>query len=148
MFRRTVQSGLLAAVAVLAFLPAAAGAAPMGATTAHPALAATTQHALPSLLSTPARHAPARHHTVHRVHCARHHMAGRVATHRLALNVRSGPGTGYRVLGHRHNHRLVSVACKRYGSGVFGNHVWYRLAHHKGYVAARYVRVGAAVPWC
>ncbi|MEU5597658.1 SH3 domain-containing protein [Streptomyces sp. NPDC020298] len=146
MIRRTVRSGLLAAVAVLALLPTAAAAAPVGATAPQPVPAATAQHALPSLL--PARQHPVRHHTTRRVHRVRHHVAGRVATHRHALNVRSGPGTGYRVVGHRHDHRLVSLTCKRFGSGVFGNHLWYRLAHHKGYVSARYVRVGAAVPWC
>ncbi|MGW2638065.1 SH3 domain-containing protein [Streptomyces sp. NPDC001348] len=154
MIRRTVQSGLLAAVAVLAFLPTAAGAAPAGATTPHPSPTATAQRSLPSLLPAPARHTR-RHHTTHRVRRAkhhvrrtRHHVTGRVATHRMALNVRSGPGTGYRVVGHRHDHRLVYLTCESYGSGVFGNHVWYRLPHHRGFVSARYVRVGATVPWC
>ncbi|MGW7259697.1 SH3 domain-containing protein [Streptomyces sp. NPDC054834] len=146
MIRRTVRSGLLAAVAVLAFLPTAASAAPAGATAPQPVPAAIAQHTLPSLL--PARQLPVRHHTTHRVHRARHHVAGRVATRHLVLNVRSGPGTGYRVVGHRHHHRLVSLTCKCYGSGVFGDHLWYRLAHRKGYVSARYVRAGAAVPWC
>ncbi|MEU6553564.1 SH3 domain-containing protein [Streptomyces sp. NPDC046915] len=146
MIRRTVRSGLLAAVAVLAFLPTAAGAAPAGATAPQPVPAASAQHALPSPL--PARQLPVRHHTTHRVHRTRHHVAGRVATRRFALNVRSGPGTGYRVVGRRHHHRLLSLACKRFGSGVFGNHLWYLLAHHKGYVSAHYVRAGAAVPWC
>lgn len=147
MIRRTVRSGLLAAVAVLAFLPTTAGAAPASATAPQPVPAAIAQHALPSLL--PARQLPARHHpSTHRVHRVRHYVAGRVATRHHALNVRSGPGTGYRVVGRRHDHRLVSLTCKCYGSGVFGNHLWYRLSHRKGYVSARYVRAGAAVPWC
>lgn len=104
-----------------------------------------------------------RHHATHRVHgialrtayrqgpsatgrAATHH--GRVATHHVRLNVRSGPGTGYRVVGHRHVNRLVTITCKTHGSWVSGNRTWYRLAHHKGYVSARYVRVGSAVPWC
>src|SRR5690349_20028379 len=74
MIRRTVRSGLLAAVAVLAFLPTAAGAAPAGATAPQPVPAATAQHTLPSLL--PARQLPVRHHTTHRVHRARHQVAG------------------------------------------------------------------------
>jgi hypothetical protein len=31
---------------------------------------------------------------------------------------------------------------------VHGNHIWYRLPHHRGYVSAHYVRTGRAVPWC
>jgi uncharacterized protein YgiM (DUF1202 family) len=73
---------------------------------------------------------------------------GRVTTHRLRLNVRYGPGTGYRVVGHRHTGRLIRVTCKTYGSRVHGNHIWYRLQHHRGYVSAHYVRTGRAVPWC
>ncbi|MFE0509881.1 SH3 domain-containing protein [Streptomyces sp. NPDC058964] len=190
MIRRTVKSGLLATVAVLAFLPTAAGAAETGHAVPQPAPAASTQYTLPSLLPAPARHKPARHrvtphkshrgvhrahratHRVHRLrhlhrvsatHCA-HRVArrvvppagyrhgipavGRVATHHVALNVRSGPGTGYRVVGHRHPNRLVALTCRTGGSRVYGNRTWYRLSHHRGYVSARYIRVRTAVPWC
>ncbi|MET7287180.1 hypothetical protein [Streptomyces sp. NPDC005573] len=75
-------------------------------------------------------------------------LLGRVSTHRTRLNVRSGPGTGYRVTGHRHTGRLIALSCRTYGSGVRGDHTWYRLAGHRGYVAARYVRTGRTVPWC
>ncbi|MEU5538321.1 hypothetical protein [Streptomyces sp. NPDC020362] len=172
MIRRTIKSGLLATVTVLAFLPAAAGAAPASAATApRPAAAVATQH--------PAQHQKhrshhARRHT-HRAHHRRFHhrrahhlvapgaaravvqgmsyrrtlpVVGRVVTHHARLNVRSGPGTYYRVIGHRHSHRLLTVTCKTYGSWVFGNHVWYRLPHHQGYVSARYVRTGRTVRWC
>jgi uncharacterized protein YgiM (DUF1202 family) len=104
-----------------------------------------------------ARHVARRHHT----HCTHHAVVrrtsyhrralptyGRVATHRARLNVRYGPGTGYRVVGHRHTGRMIRVTCKAYGSRVYGNHVWYRLSHHRGYVSAHYVRTGRAVPWC
>ncbi|WP_158838888.1 MULTISPECIES: hypothetical protein [unclassified Streptomyces] len=182
MIRRTLQSGMLAAVAVLAILPTAAGAAPAGGTTPYPTPAAGVRHTLPALLPAPTRHQSAKHrtarhhrsvhrvdrkhhagrrlHSAHRTHRLRRVIVqtasyrrgipavGRVVTHRLTLNVRSGPGTGYRVVGHRHHHRLVALTCKRYGTGVFGNHTWYRLSHHRGYVSARYVRVGATLPWC
>ncbi|MFG2881988.1 SH3 domain-containing protein [Streptomyces sp. NPDC048297] len=96
-------------------------------------------------------HARRTHHVVVR-RASYHRRAlpalGRVATHRTRLNVRYGPGTGYRVVGHRHAGRLVRVTCKTYGSRVFGNHVWYRLPQHRGYVSAHYVRTGRAVPWC
>lgn len=173
MIRRTLKSGVLAIVAVLAVLPTAAGAASASATTApRPVPSATAQHSTHHT-----KHH--RHHakrSVHRVHHRRyrtrhiHHLVapgvaravaqgmsyrrtlpvlGRVSTHRLRLNVRSGPGTNYRVIGHRHTHRLLTLRCKTYGSGVYGNHVWYRLPHHRGYVSARYVRTGrTAVPWC
>ncbi|MFJ3308934.1 SH3 domain-containing protein [Streptomyces sp. NPDC086549] len=176
MIRRTLTSGLLATVAVLAFLPTAAGAAEADHAVPQPAPTASAQYSLPSLLPAPApaRHKPAKqrkaHHKTHRTsrrahrttHCThRVHRAarravyrrglpavGRVTTHRLALNVRSGPGTGYRVVGHRHGNHLVALTCKTHGSRVFGNHTWYRLTHHRGYVSARYVRVGTALPWC
>ncbi|MER6530415.1 SH3 domain-containing protein [Streptomyces sp. NPDC001508] len=175
MIRRTVKSGLLATIAVFALLPTAASAADAGRTAPLPAAAAAAQPALPSVLPGPARHAPARHgvehrrhhwhhshygrhghHATHRVHGIALRTAyrqglsttGRVTTRHVRLNVRSGPGTGYRVVGHRHGNRLVAITCKTHGSRVSGNRTWYRLAHHRGYVSARYVRVGTAVPWC
>ncbi|MFJ8604215.1 SH3 domain-containing protein [Streptomyces shenzhenensis] len=166
MIRRTVKSGLLATVAVLALLPTAASATDAGRTAPLPAPAAVAPSTLPSLLPAPARHAPAGHrathrrhhvhHATHRVHSIarrtayRHSMVttGRVTTRHAHLNVRSGPGTGYRVVGHRHGNRLVTITCKKHGSRVLGTRTWYRLAHHKGYVSAHYVRVGTAVPWC
>ncbi|MFC9283889.1 SH3 domain-containing protein [Streptomyces collinus] len=133
MIRRTLKSGLLATVAVLAFLPTA-GAAPASAATAPRPAPATAQY-------------PG-HHRAHLSHRRVYPVLGRVATHRARLNVRSGPGTVYRIVGHRHKNRLLTVACETYGTGVRGNHLWYRLPHHRGYVAARYVVTRRAVPWC
>ncbi|MFF5018813.1 hypothetical protein [Streptomyces sp. NPDC001165] len=180
MIRRTLKSGVLATVAVLAFLPTAAGAASASATTNPrpvPSVAArhTTHHAQQRTHHTKHRGHHAKR-TVRRVHHRRyrtrhmHHFVaagvaravaqgmsyrrslpalGRVSTHGARLNVRSGPGTNYRVIGHRHTHRLLTLSCKTYGSWVYGNHTWYRLPHHRGYVSARYVRTGrTAVPWC
>lgn len=83
---------------------------------------------------------------------ARHHLAapvwGRVTTHHMRLNVRSGPGTGYRVVGSRPVGRVMPIVCKTRGSNVFGNQRWYRLPHHKGYVSAHYVRNRSTVRWC
>ncbi|MGW4567346.1 hypothetical protein ACWEN3_34820 [Streptomyces sp. NPDC004561] len=180
MIRRTLKSGLLATVAVLALLPTTAGAA---------AAATTAQHPVPAVAAQ--QYTYRTHHVRHHVHYRSHHarrmlhahrglrftpqgtvyllgpqgmayritvseapyhrtlpLTGRVATHRLRLNVRSGPGTGYRVVGHRSTHRLMTLTCKTYGSGVRGNHVWYRLPRHRGYVSAHYVRTSRAVPWC
>ncbi|KUN01113.1 hypothetical protein AQI95_32055 [Streptomyces yokosukanensis] len=76
-------------------------------------------------------------------------VTGRVATRHTRLNVRSGPGTGYRVIGHRHTGRHLVLVCKTHGSWVHGNRTWYRLPHHTGYVTAHYVRANrAALPWC
>ncbi|MGW0882458.1 SH3 domain-containing protein [Streptomyces sp. NPDC002671] len=160
MIRRTLKSGLLATVVVLALLPTAAGAAPASTTTPLPAPTATAGHHT-HRAAHPGRHkATPRHHckhTTHRKHATRrvHHRrhlalpaTGRVATHRAALNVRSGPGTGYRVIGHRHAHRLLALSCKTYGSSVFGNRTWYRLRHHKGYVSAYYVRTNRILRCC
>ncbi|MFF7975946.1 hypothetical protein [Streptomyces sp. NPDC007905] len=176
MIRRTLKGSLLATVAVLAFLPAAAGAAPASAaTTPRPAPSATAQHQTKHRT----HHTRYRTHHVgrgtHRVHHRRLHIRrvhrftaegvaravaqgmsyrrtfptlGRVATRHARLNVRSGPGTTYRVIGHRHTRQLLAITCETYGTGVLGNHIWYRLPHHRGYVAARYVVTHRAVPWC
>ncbi|MEU6255518.1 SH3 domain-containing protein [Streptomyces sp. NPDC047043] len=86
------------------------------------------------------------------LHGVRHlvttHTWGDVTTRHLRLNVRSGPGTGYRVVGSRPAGARVAVTCKVRGSVVRGNHRWYRLPHHKGYVSARYVRNLSTVRWC
>ncbi|MFJ3235622.1 SH3 domain-containing protein [Streptomyces sp. NPDC086787] len=130
MIRRTVKSGLLATVAVLALLPSAAGAAEAAPTARHSATA-SAQLAPSSRL--PRHSAPA---------------LGRVTTHRARLNVRSGPGTRYRVVGHRRTGRLVTVVCRTTGSRVGGTRTWYRLSRDRGYVSAHYLRVGSALPWC
>ncbi|KOV61343.1 SH3 domain-containing protein [Streptomyces sp. MMG1121] len=183
MILRTLKSGLLATVAVLAFLPTAAGAATANAATAYPAPGAIAQHHTHS--------APYRihHHRydAYRLHHLRHayrihrfhrlgapgtayrfaprtaayswgapaasyrlasHVTGRVTTRHARLNIRSGPGTGYRVVGHRHTNRLLHLTCKTRGSWVAGNRTWYRLTHHRGYVSAHYVRTHRALPWC
>ncbi|WP_037764324.1 SH3 domain-containing protein [Streptomyces sp. 142MFCol3.1] len=155
MLRRTTQSGLLATVAVFALLPTAAVAADSGTTVSRPAHSAAphgTYSPLPALgssLHTTTRHTPKyRHHTKRHVTHHRTHAVGRVVTRRAALNVRSGPGTGYSVVGHRSRNGLVHLTCLRDGSSVFGVRHWYRLAHHKGYVSARYVYTRGFVPWC
>ncbi|MFF4760272.1 SH3 domain-containing protein [Streptomyces sp. NPDC001292] len=160
MIRRTLTSGVLATVAALALVPTAADAAPAGPGS-RPAVSTVAPHLLPSLLPEPARQAPAarRVSPVGHVQPGRHvnrwatyhrsiHSLGRVVTHRRALNVRSGPGTRYRVIGVRHAHRLVALKCRTHGSWVGGTRQWYRLAHVRGYVSARYVRVRSALPWC
>jgi len=166
MIRRTLQSGLLAAVALFALVPTAAVAVE-GDHAASAPVVATAPHRPPTLLPAPARHTPVRHRAhrstrchhhvrhIHRAHhvagAAYHHhtrVVGRVATRHISLNVRSGPGLGYRVIGHRHVNGRLLVVCKKHGSYVFGNRRWYRLAGGKGYVSAHYVRTRGAVPWC
>jgi uncharacterized protein YgiM (DUF1202 family) len=197
MIRRTLKSGLLGTIAVLAFLPTAAGAAPASATTAQPVPGVTVRHHHSHQGWHRAAHAGHRirlhgGHLTHRVHQPAHHFGhqvrrthhlvprtpayrpampgtpyrlatagltsrrtayraaatGRVVTRHARLNVRSGPGTGYRVIGHRHTRRLVTLTCKTRGSSVSGNRTWYRLPHHRGYVSARYVRLNRALSWC
>ncbi|MFY4722361.1 SH3 domain-containing protein [Streptomyces sp. LaBMicrA B280] len=126
MIRRVLKSVLPAAAAVLALFPATAGAAAASTVTAHPVAAVAAQH-------------PVRTHPYHN---------GLVATRGIRLNVRSGPGTGYRVVGSRHTDRLITVSCRTYGSRVHGNHVWYRLPQRRGYVSAHYVTTSRYVPWC
>ncbi|MEU5311716.1 SH3 domain-containing protein [Streptomyces sp. NPDC021562] len=139
MSRRILKNGLLATVAVFAFLPTA-GAATASAAAPVPAPQGIVQYSGYTTLPAPATPRHHRHHTYRSV--------GRVTTHHVRLNVRSGPSTRYRVVGHRHSNRLVPVTCKTWGGSVRGTHLWYRLPHRRGYVTARYVRVGHAVPWC
>ncbi|MFJ8140057.1 SH3 domain-containing protein [Streptomyces sp. NPDC096013] len=120
MFGRLLRNGLVAAVAAVAVFPVTA-------------VAATA--------------APAPHHVTH--HHAARHVVGRVTTrHYKRLNIRSGPGTGYRVVGSRPVGRMLPIVCETYGSNVFGNHRWYKLPHHEGYVSAHYVHNRGAVRWC
>ncbi|MCW7943492.1 hypothetical protein AAW14_15810 [Streptomyces hygroscopicus] len=164
MIRRTLRGGLLAAVALFALVPTAAvavGGDPAG----QAPVVATVPHRPHAPLPAPIRRTPVRHcahralrcpHRARRVRhvarpaCHRHtlRVAGRVATRRIRLNVRSGPGTGYRVVGHRRVGGRVLLVCKKQGSYVHGNARWYRLAGGKGYVSAHYVRTRGAVPWC
>ena len=121
MIRRTLRNGLVAAIAAVAVFPVTAVAA----------------------TNSPAPHA--RHHVV----TAPQHTWGRVTTHRhTRLNVRSGPGTGYRVVGSRPVGRSLPLVCETRGSSVFGNHRWYKLPHHEGYVSAHYVHNRSTVRWC
>ncbi|GGU31304.1 SH3 domain-containing protein [Streptomyces violascens] len=131
MNRSTVRSGVVAVAALLALFPATAMAATPTAAPAAPAMAtvATT------------------HHHQHRIHAR-----GVVVTaygHRL--HIRSGAGTSYRTTGTLRSGRKVYLTCKKNGTTVHGNRVWYRLAgHHGRYVSAYYVRVPARanLPWC
>ncbi|MER6071588.1 SH3 domain-containing protein [Streptomyces sp. NPDC001817] len=202
MILRSLKSGLLATVAVLAFLPTAAGATAADAATRHPVPGAVVQYDAQHPRTHQRGHAVYRFH--HRVHLRRHHAhharrvhrghlstaqgmayrfvpwsmaypratwavpyrlryrlaarpvsyrhvwpaTGRVSTRWAPLNVRSGPGTGYRVIGHRYSGRQVALVCRTAGSSVHGNTTWYRLAHHRGYVSAHYIRANRALPWC
>ncbi|WP_244189629.1 SH3 domain-containing protein [Streptomyces incarnatus] len=203
MIRRTLQSGLLAAVAVLALLPTAAGATTADAAAQRPVPGATSQHQVHRAQHRTHRTAGrvhhrryVAHHRHHRAHLRTHHarrthrihrltarrtayfmpqtaayrlamhrlqyrlaahwmthrhikpLTGRVATRHTVLNVRSGPGTGYRVIGHRQRGRVLALTCRTRGSWVHGNRTWYRLPHHGGYVSAHYVRPSRSVPWC
>ncbi|MEU6405140.1 SH3 domain-containing protein [Streptomyces sp. NPDC046985] len=135
MIRRTLTGGLLAAVTALALVPSA------DAATAAPAprLAASATAAQAPV--------PAGAGLSHR-HRRPHYPVGRVVTRGAWLSVHSGPGAGYRVIGYRRSGSLVGLACRTYGSWAHGAHQWYRLAHVRGYVSARYVRFRGALPWC
>ncbi|NEB80681.1 SH3 domain-containing protein [Streptomyces sp. SID14478] len=104
------------------------------------AVAAVAMFPAAAMASAPATSHPTGHH--HSVH-------GRVVTpHHIALKVRSGPGTGYRVLGTVRSGSVQALACKKHGSSVRGNSRWYKLSHRKGYVSAGYVTPFRSVPWC
>ncbi|MEU8588753.1 SH3 domain-containing protein [Streptomyces sp. NPDC048664] len=123
--------------------------------TGHPRPAAYYRHAASYRHTTYVRHTTYYRHA-RRLHlvtgAVRHrhgaHVVGRVVTRHGRLNVRSGPGTQYRVIGHRRHHGRLMVTCRRNGSSVQGDPRWYRLAHGKGYVSAHYVRVRTHVRGC
>lgn len=118
----------------------------------HAQRKAPTRHARRHVTPRARQHVMRHHRRYATITHARHHVTahswGRVATHHLRLNVRSGPGTGYRVIGSRPIGRVLAITCKKRGSNVLGNRRWYKLAHHKGYVSARYVQNRSAVRWC
>ncbi|MDR3079544.1 MAG: hypothetical protein LBV60_01205 [Streptomyces sp.] len=180
MIRRTLQGGLLAAVALFALAPTAAVAA-VGDHVAPAPAVATAPHRTHTLPPVSVRHTPVRysthrsmrcHHHRHFRHVQRHcrhvhrhfrhtrfvtrtayhryvtPVVGRVATHHARLNVRSGPGFGYRVVGHRHAQDRLLMVCRTPGSYVHGNRSWHRLAYGKGYVSAHYVRTRGAMLMC
>ncbi|MFG2832478.1 SH3 domain-containing protein [Streptomyces sp. NPDC048434] len=126
MNRRMIRSGLVATVAALAMVPAVAFAdsCPDPAPGWHSAYQSTA-----TMRTT--------------------HAYGRVVTpNDINLNVRSGPGTAYRVVDTVRAGRVRSLVCKTNGSTVRGNERWYKLSHHRGYVSAHYVHAFRAVPWC
>ncbi|QIY98043.1 SH3 domain-containing protein [Streptomyces sp. S1D4-11] len=166
MIGRTLRNGLVAAIAAVAVFPvtAVASAAPAaphvparGAASSPVASSswfpASPQSSIPGLqrashaLSLAPRHHHKHYVITHAHHHARH-VLGRVTTHHTRLRVRSGPGTGYRVVGSRRAGRVVTLVCKKNGSSVMGNSRWYKLANGRGYVSAHYVRNSRAVRWC
>ncbi|MEU6576780.1 SH3 domain-containing protein [Streptomyces sp. NPDC046805] len=132
----------LVAVAALAALtaPSTAVAADGGTSRPGPA-AAASPHTLPGC-KTPS--SKTRHHRGKPVT----HIHGRVFTPRhVALNIRSGPGTGYKVIGHKRSGSLIHLSRMTRGSNVRGNTRWYKLSDARGYVSAHYVLTSKAVPW-
>ncbi|MEU9483424.1 SH3 domain-containing protein [Streptomyces decoyicus] len=126
MNRRMMRSGVVAAFAALAMVPAAAFA-----------------DSCPQPVSG--------WHSVHQGSATMRttHAHGRVVTpNSILLNVRSGPGTAYRVVGTVRDGSRRALVCKTNGSTVQGNARWYKLSHHRGYVSAHYVHAFRAVPWC
>jgi uncharacterized protein YgiM (DUF1202 family) len=165
MIRRILQSGLVAAVAAVAVFPAVAvadsGSAPVpGGYVASPQVVVVGGHVAPPQVSVPGRHGslsgrPAAHAKRHHARVTKRHHArvaarlrGRVTTRHLSLNLRSGPGTGYRVIGSLRHDSRVNISCKKPGTRVRGNGRWYKVTHGKGYASARYVLSHGSVPWC
>ncbi|WP_328731880.1 SH3 domain-containing protein [Streptomyces caniferus] len=132
MIPRAMRHSVVAAVATVALVPAAA-------------VAAVNPTPPPARHAAPTQHAPSAHHATppYKLHAS---SRGRVVTHAARLNVRSGPGTGYRVLGSLRRGAAVSLAYKKHGTRISGNRHWYKLADRKGYVSARYVRTVNSVP--
>ncbi|MGX1675350.1 SH3 domain-containing protein [Streptomyces sp. NPDC055400] len=142
---RPVRYGIVAALASLALTPtlALAGAVPAPRSQQAPAwITSCARHAAPPSTT----HNAHKTHKTHKPNKFRHSSLGRVTTRTGHLNVRSGAGTGYRVIGSLHRGASVWLAYKTHGTQVHGNRLWYELADHKGYVSARYVRNLGIVP--
>jgi uncharacterized protein YgiM (DUF1202 family) len=141
--KRTVQRGLVAAVAALAMFPTTAVATDIAAAPQHPA---PHSHVTDWETPPPQLWAPDPYTT--RPAVGTGYIYGRVVTSYQPLSVRSGPGTGYWAIGSVGRGSTVHILCKKNGSNVRGNYRWYKLSDRKGYVSARYVRNLSTVPWC
>jgi uncharacterized protein YraI len=130
-------------VAALAALTAPSAAVAADGGTSQPTRSATsTSHRTPSRC-TPSSPKTRYHHAYPTTH-----VQGRVVTrHHSVLQVRSGPGTGYRVIGYRRSGSLINLSRTTSGNSVRGNTHWYKLSDGRGYVSARYVMTSQAVPW-
>ncbi|MEU6018405.1 SH3 domain-containing protein [Streptomyces sp. NPDC047515] len=141
---RTIQRSVVAAIAAIAMVPAAVASADTAA--------AQQRHTAPHQQMPHRRTAPpqlwAPSHSTPRPATCTGYVQGRVVTRQMPLRIRSGPGTGYQVIGSLRPASTVHIPCKKYGRNVRGNHRWYKLSHSKGYVSARYVRNVSAIPWC
>ncbi|MFG2719814.1 SH3 domain-containing protein [Streptomyces sp. NPDC048416] len=130
MNRSTVRHSVVAVAALLALFPTTAMAAAPASTPASAPAKAT--------VATAGQHKVLPQGTV-------------VTGHGRRLHIRAGAGVTYKATGTLRSGRQVSLVCKKDGTSVHGNRVWYRLAgHHGRYVSAHYVRVaaGSYVPWC
>lgn len=68
---------------------------------------------------------------------------------KLPLSVRERPTQSSKYLGALKPGTVVELSCKKHGSNVNGNDLWYLLGNGKpGYVAARYVQNLSPVPLC
>jgi hypothetical protein len=71
---------------------------------------------------------------------------GVVNTDNVSLNVRSGPGTGYSIVGTVSDGQSVKITCQKYGQSVTGTYgtstVWDYIGN--GYIADAYVYTGSA----
>ncbi|MGW7573418.1 SH3 domain-containing protein [Streptomyces sp. NPDC054765] len=126
MNRRMLRNGVVAAIAAFAMVPAVA----VADSCPHPArVRHSTYHGTATTWTT--------------------HAYGRAVTpNGITLNVRSGPGTGYRVVDTVRAGGVRALVCKTRGSTVRGNSRWYKLSHRRGYVSAHYVHAFRTVPWC
>jgi hypothetical protein len=133
-----MRNGPVAATAAFALLPTAA-------------LAAADPHGAPGHQRAHKVHTPDGRHTGR--HCGPGHSSdqahGRVVTpNDMPLTARSGPSSAYRKIDKVRDGRTLGLACKKNGTKVLGDARWYKLAGHRDYVSAHYVRTFRPVPWC
>lgn len=83
-----------------------------------------------------------------RAEVAVHDYKGRVVA-RGGLHIRHRPNTHSKILGTLPYGKVIKIECKVNSQNVDGNPRWYKLAHHHGWVSARYVvNIGPAPHFC
>jgi flagellar protein FlgJ len=68
----------------------------------------------------------------------------------IALNVRTGPGTNYKIVSRLAPGMTVPAGCRAWGQRIAGEPVWYRIGTGR-YVSGRFVRWTPSqpqLPWC
>ncbi|MCZ7413485.1 MULTISPECIES: SH3 domain-containing protein [unclassified Streptomyces] len=124
-----------------------AGALTLSVLGAAPALAGDEEAKATTTQTAPAAAGVVEETADHTAEAAAHARWGKVIA-RTGLNIRKKPTTHSKIVGGLPYGAKVKIICKVNGQTIKGNPRWYKLAHHKGWVTARYVKNLNYIPWC